>query len=82
MRSHHDQHRSVLYDLFQVTDGDQVVRQLDIWEITVVLVGLVDDFGKLLSVYLQQRETDVISSRSFPSFSLYSKDSENLRSSP
>lgn len=34
-------------------------------------MGLVDDFSKLLSVYLQKSEMRVISSRSFTSFSLY-----------
>jgi LPS sulfotransferase NodH len=52
MRRDHDEHSSILDDLLQVAHGDQVARELDVGEVTVVHVRRVDDLCELLAVDL------------------------------
>lgn len=52
MRSDHDKHSSILDDLLQVAHSDQVARELDVGEVTVVHVRRVDDLCELLAVDL------------------------------
>lgn len=52
MRGDHDKHSSILDDLLQVAHSDQVARELDVGEVTVVHVRRVDDLCELLAVDL------------------------------
>lgn len=52
MRDDKDDQTCSLDNLFQVSDGDQVLGQLDIRQVSLILVRRVDDLGQVSALYL------------------------------